>query len=89
MGKFIFKRSLQLIPLMLILSLFVFGLMHIAQGDPAERKLLAQGMAVSEEVIEAKRVEWGLDQPFLIQYGNWLKGFLRGDRAQAIRMDVL
>lgn len=78
MTKFILKRLVQLIPLMLILSLFVFGLMHIAEGDPAQRKLLGQGVAVSEEVIEAKRAEWGLDKPFLEQYITWLKQTFSG-----------
>ena len=79
MGHFIFKRVFQLIPLMVVISFLVFGLMHLAQGDPAERKLLGQGMAVEKEVLDAKRAEWGLDRPFLDQYGHWLKGALKGD----------
>jgi len=78
-GSTIGKRLLQLIPVLIGLTLLVYGLMYIAPGDPAAKKLQAQGVAVSEETLKAAREEMGLDRPFIVQYGSWLSGVLRGD----------
>ncbi len=85
MGKTIGKRLLQLIPVLLGLTLLVYGLMFLAPGDPAAKKLQAQGVAVSEETLEAAREEMGLNRPFLVQYGDWLLGVLRGDLGTSYR----
>ena len=73
------KRLLQLIPILIGLTFLVFTLLYIAPGDPAQRKLTAQGVAVSEQVLEQTREEMGLNRPFLVRYGDWLLGVLRGD----------
>lgn len=79
MTKYVGKRLLQLIPIILGLTFLVFTLLYIAPGDPAQRKLTAQGVAVSEQVLEQTREEMGLNRPFLVRYGEWLLGVLRGD----------
>ena len=79
MTKYAGKRLLQLIPLLLGLTFLVFTLLYIAPGDPAQRKLTAQGIAVSEQVLEQTREEMGLNRPFLVRYGDWLLGVLQGD----------
>ena len=79
MKKYVIKRLISLIPLLLILSFFSFLLLDMAPGDPAEKKLAAQGVAVTKEVIEAERIRMGLDRPFLTRYFAWLFGALRGD----------
>ena len=79
MTNYVGKRLLQLIPLLLGLTFLVFTLLYIAPGDPAQRKLTAQGVAVSEQVLEQTREEMGLNRPFLVRYGDWLLGVLRGD----------
>ena len=73
------KRLLQLIPILIGLTFLVFTLLYIAPGDPAQRKLTAQGVAVSKQVLEQTREEMGLNRPFLVRYGDWLLGVLRGD----------
>ena len=60
-------------------TFLVFGLMYISPGDPAQKKLTAGGIAVSEDVLEETREEMGLNRPFLVQYGDWLGKALRGD----------
>ena len=60
-------------------TFLVFGLMYISPGDPAQKKLTAGGVAVSEDVLEETREEMGLNRPFLVQYGDWLGKALRGD----------
>ena len=54
-------------------TFLVFGLMYISPGDPAQKKLTAGGIAVSEDVLEETREEMGLNRPFLVQYGDWLR----------------
>lgn len=68
-----------MIPVLLGLSFFVFLLLYIAPGDAASRKLTAQGIAVSADIIEKTRVEMGLDKPFIIQYLTWLANLCKGD----------
>lgn len=79
MLRYIIKRLIQLIPVLLGLSFFVFLLLYIAPGDAASRKLTAQGIAVSADVIEKTRVEMGLDKPFIIQYMSWVVNLCKGD----------
>ena len=79
MGKFIGKRLLQLVFVLFAVSFMTFALMYIAPGDPAERKLSAQGEAVNPEVLEAEREKMGLNQPFAVRYFSWLGGVCTGN----------
>ncbi|RHV87317.1 ABC transporter permease [Lachnospiraceae bacterium OF09-33XD] len=79
MRKYVIKRILQLILILFGVTFLVFGLMYISPGDPAQKKLTAGGIAVSEDVLEETREEMGLNRPFLVQYGDWLGKALRGD----------
>ena len=79
MKRTIGKRLAHLAVVILGVSFLTFLLMYIAPGDPAQKKLTAQGVAVSQEVLEATRQEMGLDRPFLARYGDWLWSALRGD----------
>ncbi len=79
MKRYIGKRLLQLIPVIIGLTFLVYGLMYLSPGDPAQKKLLAGGVEVSQAVLEKTRDEMGLNRPFFIQYGDWLVGILHGD----------
>lgn len=83
MKKYIGKRLLLLIPLLLGITFLSFAMMRIAGSDAILQKTEVSGVAVSEEAIEAQREELGLDKPFLIQYVNWLGNFLRGDMGKS------
>lgn len=72
MGKYIGKRLLQMIPLLLGITFLVFLLLYIAPGDPAAKRLTSQGIAVTQEAIDHMREQMGLNRPFLVQYGDWL-----------------
>ena len=78
MNKYIGKRFLQLIPVLLGITFLSFAMMRAA-GSDAIIELYGDKGAVAQEIIDAKRAELGLDQPFLVQYGSWLKGLLTGD----------
>ena len=79
MGKYIGKRLIQLAIILLAISFITFLLLYIAPGDPAEKKITAQGLAVTPELLEATSEKMGLDQPFIVQYFSWLGGVLHGD----------
>ncbi len=79
MGNYIGKRLLHLVGILIALSFLTFLLMYLAPGDAAVKKLNAQGIAVSQEVLEQTREAMGLNRPFLVQYGDWALHALRGD----------
>ncbi|MCD7717420.1 MAG: ABC transporter permease [Lachnospiraceae bacterium] len=79
MAKYIGKRLLQMIPVLLGLTFLTFLLLYLSPGDPAEKKLKAQGVAVSDEIVEQVREEMGLNRPFPVQYADWLLNALHGD----------
>ena len=85
MANYIGKRLLHLVGILIALSFLTFLLMYLAPGDAATKKLNAQGIAVSQEVLERTRKEMGLDRPFLVQYGDWALGALRGDLGSSDR----
>ncbi|MDU5261836.1 MAG: ABC transporter permease [Clostridium celatum] len=77
--KYIFKRILGIIPILIVVSFISFALMNLASGDPAEIILTSQGTVVTPELLNTVRIEMGLDKPFIIQYFNWLNGVIHGD----------
>ena len=79
MARYVAKRLLQLVPILFCITLLSFALMYAAGGDAVSAVLENQGIAVSQELIDAKKAELGLDQPLLVQYGTWLAGLLTGD----------
>ena len=86
-GKIV-KRILTLIFILLILSFLVFGIMYLAPGDPAEKRLSAQGVAITKEVLEAERERLGLLRPFMVRYGEWLVNIIRGDFGVSFKDDL-
>ena len=78
MKKYVLQRIVQLIPILIGITFLSFAMMRIA-GSDAIYELYGDKGAVSQEIIDAKRAELGLDQPFLTQYLAWLGGFLTGD----------
>lgn len=79
MFKYIFKRLLQLIPILIGITFLSFGMMRLAGGDAVTYMYENAGASVSQEVIDETKKEYGLDQPFLVQYGRWLVGMVTGD----------
>ena len=69
---------MQLIPVLFGITFLSFAMMRIA-GSDAITELYGDKGAVSQEIIDAKRAELGLDKPFITQYLSWLMGMLRGD----------
>lgn len=76
MMKYIFKRILNMIPVILGVTLLVFLIMDLAPGDPV---LLILGDNATEEARIAKTIELGLDKPLLLRYFNYVINFFQGD----------
>ena len=85
MGRYVARRLLETIPLMIIISIVVFMFIHLIPGDPA--KTLA-GVEAPLEEVEAIREELGLNDPLLVQYFNWIKDALRGDLGRSFKSDL-
>lgn len=75
MIKYIFKRFYHMILVLFIVSIIVFFVMSFT-GDPV---LMLVPLDATQAQIDAARIELGLDQPLLVQYGIFLKNLLRGD----------
>ncbi len=88
MKKQIAKRALELIIILVVLSFLTFLLMYLAPGDPAEKRLSSQGVAVTKEVLRAEQERMGLLRPFMVRYGEWLGGILRGDFGLSFKDDM-
>jgi ABC-type dipeptide/oligopeptide/nickel transport system permease component len=78
---YILRRTLAAIPVLLIVSFVVFGMVFLS-GDPAI--LMLPPEATADEVA-AFRQAYGFDDPFLVQYGRFLGGVLRGDWGESLR----
>lgn len=75
--KYIIKRILQTIPLLIMVSLISFFIIRLSPVDPlAELKL---NPSVSPATVERERQRLGLDKPIIVQYGKWACSFVQGD----------
>ena len=88
MKKQIAKRIAELIIILIVLSFLTFLLMYLAPGDPAEKRLSSQGVAVTKEVLQAEQERMGLLRPFMVRYGEWLGGILHGDWGISFKDDM-
>src|SRR5262249_48073901 len=82
MFRYIVHRLGIMIPTLLIISFLVFAIIQAPPGDYLSTyiaELQSQGAAVDPARIAAIRAQYGLDQPFIVQYATWLAGLLRGD----------
>ena len=80
MIKYIFKRLLMLIPVILVTSFLIYWAMSLTGGDPA---LMLAGDKATPEQVEQIREELGLNDPFPVRYANYMKGMLTGDMGKS------
>lgn len=84
MTTYITRRILQAIPIMLLLSVFLFGIVRLAPGGPLAQA--ERNPNVTPEQLAAMRVRLGLDQPLPVQYAKWMRAFvLEGDWGYSIK----
>lgn len=80
MIRYIIKRILQIIPIVLGVSILVFTMLSFAPGDPAR---LALGVNATQEQLFQFKEEHGLNKPVPVQYINYVKNALQGDLGQS------
>lgn len=80
MGKYIIKRILIAIPVLIGITIIDYAIMCLA-GSPLE---MLQGPRISEAAVQAREIALGLDQPFYVQYFVWLKQLLQGNMGYSI-----
>ncbi|THF68341.1 ABC transporter permease [Deinococcus sp. Arct2-2] len=81
--NYLLKRMLGTIPLLLGVSLVLFGVLHLAPGTPMD--VYADNPSVSQEALDQMKVALGLDQPLPVQYTKWVTAFFTGEWGYSIR----
>ena len=76
MLRYIGKRILSLIPVMIVVSFVAFLIVYMIPGGPATSIL---GLEATADEIHALNAQLGFDRPFFVQYGDWIMGVLHGD----------
>ena len=82
MWKFILKRLLMLIPVLIGVTLLVFLILNMAPGDPA--KVILGEQATPEQIAEL-REQMGLNDPVLVQYGRYIVNLVQGDMGDSYK----
>ena len=86
MLQYILRRTVLVIPTLLVISLVTFIVMQLPPGDYLTTyiaNLQAQGENVDQDVLDALKVQYGLGQPMYLQYIKWLWRFIQGDMGQS------
>ena len=83
MGRYLLRRLLLLVPVLLGVSVVVFLVLHLSPGDPAEIML---GSQASQADVARLRADLGLDEPLPLQYARWMAHVLQGDLGRSIRL---
>lgn len=82
MLRYIVKRTLGMIPTLLLVTIFIFLFIHLIPGDAAR---LSAGPEASEQTVETIRKQLGLDKPMIVQYGVWMNNLVHGDLGTSIK----
>ena len=82
MKQYVLKRLLNIIPIMIVVSIIIFMFIHLIPGDPA--RLIAGPKATLEE-IEITREQLGLNDPYIVQYKDFMMGILTGNWGNSIK----
>lgn len=83
MNRYLLRRALLALPTLLVISIILFGILHLAPGGPAA--IYASSSETSPEDLARIERLLGIDQPLPLQYGRWLVGILQGDWGRSFR----
>ncbi|HEY3109672.1 MAG TPA: ABC transporter permease [Chloroflexota bacterium] len=87
MARFLIRRLLAMVPVVVIVSMLAFSLILLLPGDPALMMLADQNSA-NTEAYQALRTQLGLDKPLPLQYLSWALRALRGDLGLSLRNNL-
>lgn len=77
MGRYVIRRVLQLLLVFVGVTLLIYGMVYALPGDPIRG--MAGDRPLAPSVVHALRARYHLNDPFIVQYGEYLKGLLHGD----------
>lgn len=80
LARFMLRRIVSAIPVLVGVTFLVFVILNAAPGDPVR---IVMGQHYDEQIANQIRIEWGLDKPFIVQYGMFLWRVLHGDLGQS------
>ena len=83
MSRYLVRRLLLLVPVLMGVSVIVFLVLHLAPGDPAEIMLGSQATQADRMRL---RADLGLDDPLYVQYGRWMGHVVQGDLGRSLWM---
>ncbi|MEX2540927.1 MAG: ABC transporter permease [Trueperaceae bacterium] len=83
-AAYLLRRVIEIVPVLLVVTVVVFGILHLTPGDPARLML---GDIASEEDVTRLRQSLGLERPIYIQYLSFVGGLLRGDLGESLALD--
>jgi peptide/nickel transport system permease protein len=81
--RYLARRLLLLVPVLVGVSIVIFGVLHLSPGDPAEIML---GSQATQEDLARLRASLGLNEPLPVQYAHWMAHVVRGDLGRSIWM---
>jgi peptide/nickel transport system permease protein len=79
--KYLIKKLIVLIALLILVSITVYTVLFFLPGDPAQ---IILGINATEETLANLRAQMGLDRPFWVQYLDWMTGLITGRSAESI-----
>ncbi|EKN68324.1 ABC transporter permease subunit [Schinkia azotoformans] len=79
MNRYILNRMLGIVPIVIGISFLSFVLINLNPSDPAEVALRVNDVIATEQAVAEKRLELGLDKPFMERYLDWIFGSFHGD----------
>ena len=82
MTRYILKRLVLMIPMVLGISFIIFTIISVTPGDPVQ---LIMGADADPVLMDAKREEWGLNDNFLVRYAKYIGGVVTGDLGTSYR----
>lgn len=86
MRRYVMERLAQLVPVLLVVSIVVFTIMHVLPGDPAELMLAgAEGGAITPQRLNELKEEMELNDPLVVQYLRFIGNAVIGDLGESIR----
>jgi peptide/nickel transport system permease protein len=84
MFQYIARRTIQMVPVVVLVSIVAFSLLYVLPGDPA-LAVLGEEQARNREAYQQRRAELGLDRPLPLQYFDWAGSAVRGDLGNSTR----
>jgi ABC-type dipeptide/oligopeptide/nickel transport system permease component len=86
MTRYLLRRLTQTIPVLIMTTMFVFAMLHLAPGDPVSLILNSKSRPYTQEDFDRTARELGLDRPLPVQYATWVGDILTGDFGTSIFM---